>query len=418
MLQNTAAGDGMAVAEYVDALTKLCMQGHAQFARSHAEALIEADPVMGHLGRATVAGMTGDVAAARASVDAAARIAPEHPGVLQARAIVSALSGDGAGAVQAARTAARMDPSARSRNGLARMLLSVGQQAEAVVILEALVAECDDPDAHMQLAEEKKAADENASLKHLVDAFLAAPSDPRAMQSLMQILRNNAWPIGVAILARHLRTQAFNPGFRFVVDLLGIGALEYLRNTPWEGLVETPDSVYAKALLAAREVPIGAQAELAGLLIDRSRLADARTLLRSIGSMAATAAERSRHAFLDGRLAAAEGDSGRAAANYRAALTHDPLNTDAATNLVDLLIASGRPEALVEVGSVLAAIPEVVRRQELALTYNEAVWCEARGDKQRALALVRFLREGPLERFESGVGAMQLRLEGTAPVVN
>jgi hypothetical protein len=202
------------------------------------------------------------------------------------------------------------------------------------------------------------------------------------------------------------------------VDLLGLGALEYLRNSPWEALVETPDSVYAKALLAAREVPGAAQAELAGLLIDRAGEADARTLLKSIGSMAATPAERSRHAFLEGRLAGAEGDAGRALAAYRAALGHDALNTDAATDLVDHLLATGKPEALAEIASILTPIPEVVRRQVLALTFNEAVWHEVRGDKASALALVRFLREGPLERFESAVGAMQMRLEGTATVVN
>lgn len=415
---STPASNGFGVAQYVDSLTKLCMQGHAQFARAHAEAMIVADPLRGHLGRATVAAMTRDVAALRASVEAATALAPEHPGVMQAQAVLSALSGDAPRAIETARTAAKVDPSVRARNGLARMLLSNGQRPEAVAILEELVAECDDPDAHMQLAEEKRVANENASLQHLVDAFLASPSDPRPMQALMQILRNNAWPIGVALLARQLRTQAFSPGFRFVVDLLGLAALEYLRNTPWESLVETPDSVYAKALQAAREVPVAAQSELAGLLIDRGRYADARGLLRSIGTMTSTPAERSRHAFLEGRLAASERDVLRATAAYRTSLAHDPLNVDAACNLIDLLMATGKPEVFGEVAAIVNAIPDVLRRESLALTYNEAVWHEARGDKASALSLVMFLRQAPLERFESAVGAMQMRLQGAGAALN
>src|SRR5689334_337114 len=111
------------ISEYVDALTNLCMQGHAAYARSSADTELTADPLRGHLGRAAVAAATRDLATLKTEVAAAEAIAPRDPAVLQTQAVMQVLLGDAAAAVVAARAAVEVDASPRSRSGLARVLL-------------------------------------------------------------------------------------------------------------------------------------------------------------------------------------------------------------------------------------------------------------------------------------------------------
>jgi len=84
------------------------------------------------------------------------------------------------------------------------------------------------------------------------------------MQAILQELRESSWPIGVAVLARQMRATADTPALRVVADLMGLAARLYLKNTPMASLVDTPPSLFAGALEAAREVPVGAQLVVAG----------------------------------------------------------------------------------------------------------------------------------------------------------
>ena len=400
------------VDDLVDGLTRLCQGGHTRLARTLAERELAADRFRGSLALATVAGATHDRATLEASLAEARSLDPAHPAVLRASAGMSALAGDAEAARAAARAAARVDPSPRSLNGLARLLLSLGHRDEAVAILERLANERGDADAHMQLATLGGTAE--VALDHYVSAFLQAPTEPHAMQAIMTQFREGSWPIGVAVLAQHVRGTTASPGLRFVSDLVALAARLYMKGTALDGLVQTPASLFANARLAAQAMPIAAQLVLAGLFLDHGRIEDGRTLLTSLANRLATASDRAHHAFLEGRLAQAAGKPELAAERYAAALSHDPHHADAACNLISALVAQGTPEAFAEIGSVLTSIPELERRLSPMLTYNEASWLELRGKRDDALALVDFLEGAPLGVMTQALHAMRARLTARA----
>lgn len=399
----------MNITEYVDTLTRLCLQGHASYARTHATAMIEFDPLAGQLGLATVAAAALDHEGQRRAVEAARALAPRQPAVLEARAVLAATTEDPDAAVEAARAVVAAESSPRALNGLARALFASGRIDDAERTWEGLVQEFGDADAHVQLAANK--SDERAVLDHLVAAFFASPKDDRPFQQLVQIWRERSWPIGLAIYARHMRSRAETPRLKFVADVLGLAAVEFLRATGLEGLAQAPPSAHTAAVENAKAVPVAARMTLAGLLIDQGHLDAARDLLESIHDGASTEHERSGHEFLAGRLAQAKSDAVAAARHYRAALGFDSDNLDAACNLVDLLIGSQSQPALADAEKIVTGIPEIMRRSNTLMTYNEAALREALGDQATARELVRFLFETPLGHLLPAVEAMYRRLD-------
>ncbi len=399
-----------AIDEHVDALTRLCAQGHAALARTYASGLVAQDAFVGQIALAAVAAASGDLPALREAVAAASALDPHHTSVLQATAVMHAHAGETTLAVDAARAAFGAGATARGRNGLARLLLMVGKRNDAMGMLEALVAESDDAEAHMQLGALNRVYGAKEALEHYVQAFVRAPTEPAPMQAILQELRESSWPIGVAVLARQMRATADTPALRVVADLMGLAARLYLKNTPMASLLDTPPSLFAGALEAAREVPVGAQLVVAGLLLDHDRLGDTQTLLKRAAAVTMTAHERAHHAFLEGRLAQANGYPQQAVDRYEAALVHEPDYTDAACNLIEVLVGMKTPAAEERIASVIASIPEMKRRLSPMLTYNEAGWHELHGDRKTALELVAFLQGGPLGVLEPAVRAMHARL--------
>lgn len=399
-------GSPAAIDARIDALTRLCREGHRATARALAEATLAEDALAGQLALAAVAAATHDRELLDSAVSRAMALAPGHPAVLRAQAVSRALAGDRDASIAAARAAAAADPSPRSRGGLARLLLSWGERDEAVALLEQLARD-DDPDAHLQLA---TVARGDAALDHLVRAFFAAPREPAAMQALMNEFREVGWAIGTAVVAAHVRSTAASPGLRFVSDLIALATRLYLRGTPLEGLVQTPPTFFANARLAAAGAPVAAQLVLVGLFLDHGRTDDARAHNASLAARLATPQERAHHAFLEGRLAQAIGRSDLAIGHYEQALAHDPRYADAACNLMSALFAQASPAALERIGAVVASMPEWHRRSSPMLTYNEAGWLELRGARAEALALVDFLMEAPLGVLEPAVHAMRARL--------
>jgi len=406
----TATTTATLIDEHVDVVTRLCQQGHVNAARGYAAGLVVDEPLVGHVASAAVAAATGDLPALRSAVAAASALAPNHAAVLGAAAVMHALAGDAELAYETARAAFGAGATARGRNALARLMLGIGKRNDGLAMLEALVADGDDAEAHMQLGAQKRMYGPEVALEHYVAAFLRAPTEPTPMQAILHEVRESSWPVGVAVLARHMRATAETSSLRFVADLLGLAARLYLKNTPLASLVETPPTLFTGALEAAREVPVGAQLVLAGLLVDLGRVDEAQLGLSRAAPALSTPHERAHHAFLEGRLAQAAGRVQEAAVRYEAALVHEPGYTDAACNLIDVLVGIKTPAANERIASVVAEIPESKRRLNPMLTYNEAGLLEMRGDRKGALELVAFLQEGPLGVLEPAVRAMHARL--------
>lgn len=399
-----------AIDEHVDVLSRLCEQGHVASARAFARGLVHESPLVGHVAMAAVAAITGDLPTLSAAVVAAQALAPDHAAVLQAKAVMHALAGDAALAYDTARAAYGAGATAQGTNRLARLLLSIGKRNDGLNMLETLVAQHDDPEAHMQLGGQLRAQGGAAALEHYVAAFMRAPTEPATMSAILNEIREASWPIGVAVLARHLRATSDSPSLRVVADVLSLAARLYLKGSPHAELVETRESLFARVLEAASAVPAGPQLVLAGLLLDLGRDEDAQVLLTRVAAVLSSAQEHAHHAFLLGRLAQAAGQPELAIARFEAALGHDPHYTNAACNLIDVLVSSRAPNAEARSAAVVASIPEPKRRLSAIMTYNEASLLEMQGKRQAALELVAFLLEGPLGVLDPAVRAMQARL--------
>jgi tetratricopeptide (TPR) repeat protein len=371
------------------------------------------------LGSGAVYAVLGDVLALEGAVKSAVDLAPGTALVLQAEGILASLKGDTKGALskaQEALDATSTDAaSGRAQLGLARTMLAVGATdpavgAEGMQLFEDMAKYGRDPDAHLQLAAELGEKGVSSVFEHLAAAFVARPRDPSAMRELMQVFRTHGWPVGVGLVARHMRQDATTPDIRLISHLVDLAVGVYLKGASWGGLLPFADADYHSAMQASAEFSGLVRCTVASLLIDHGRFQDAGRLLTEITTVLGTPEGYAHHAFMEGRLEQAKGNFPAAVEHYARAFDIEPSHLDAACNFVDLTFTQPTPEALEAIGAVLLAIPIVARRNHLQLSYNEALWREARGETVEALKVADALLEGPLGGLAAHVGTLRARL--------
>jgi thioredoxin-like negative regulator of GroEL len=211
-------------------------------------------------------------------------------------------------------------------------------------------------------------------------------------------------------MARQVRATTESPAIRLLADVAGLASTELLRGTPAASLcVRSQEEVAAAAANAADVAPMAALT-LVGLLIDAGRAGEARALLTAIEGRTEAAEPRAMAAYLAGRIAVANSDLRGALAHFRGALALDPRHIEACATLVSLLVASPSREGLTEARAAMDRIPEWTRRATPFLTFQEALWCEAAGDRHGALELAGFLLEGQLGPLLPAVEAFKERV--------
>lgn len=300
--------------------------------------------------------------------------------------------------------------------GASRARLAVGAtdpavRAAGLQLFQDMAKYGQDPDAHMQLAAEFGAEGVGSVFEHLSAAFVARPRDPNPMRELMQVFQAHGWPVGVGLVARHMRQDGTSPDVRLISHLVDLAAGVYLKGASWGGLLPFADADYHSAMEASAEFSGLVRCTVVSLLIDHERFQDAGTLLAEITPVLGTPEDFGHHAFLKGRLHQAMGDLAAATESYALAFDIDPGHLDAACNFVDLTLTQPTPEALEAIGKALLAIPIVARRNHLQLSYNEARWREAQGETTEGLKVVDALLEGPLGDLAAHVGTLRARLQ-------
>ena len=411
-----------ALTRFVDDLSQLALGGRARTAMSIAESA--EDPLWRALGTAAVYAILGNVTALEGAVQSAVALAPNTTLVLQTEGVLASLKGDMSLSVAKAKDALSAtqggDPSGRAQLGLARTMLLAGAtdpalRAEGMELIQSMARFGQDPDAHLQLAVELGAEGVSDVFEHLAAAFVVRPRDPNAMRELMKVFKAQGWPVGAGLLARHVRETAATSETRLISHLIDLAVGIYLRGTSWSGLLPYTDADFASAIKASTEFSCQVQCTMASLLIDHARFEDANKLLTAASMTRSMSGDYAQHAFMLGRLQQAMGDLEVAAKSYAEAFDIDPTLLDAACNFADLSLAEPTPDALDAVGKVLLAIPIAARRNHLQLSYNEALWREARGEKGEALMVIDALIEGPLGALASHVGTLRARLlQGSA----
>lgn len=404
---------------HIDAMTSICLGGRRKMAMALAEA--QGDPLARALGLAAVFAALNQPDLMADAVRNAMAIAPGHTLVLQAEGMLAALRGDSAEAVVKARASVDVsDPDAtgvRAQVGLARMLLLHGlvdsaARREGVALLGDLVRYGKDADAFVTYAAVLKQDGASPSFEDAAAIFAANPRDPRAMQWLLGTFREQAWSLGVAALADHVRNTTASAELRYMAGLLRLASSLYMAHTPWAALLPVTDTLSEEVRRDSLALPPLAQLTLASLFIDLGRFTEAQRLCDRVRNRMGNPEGFAHHQFLDGRLAQARGDDARAIQHYAEAFDIWPEHLDAACNAVDLALSANDPKGLAMTGNVLARIPETVRRTHLQLSYNEARWHAAEGRKAAALAVIDALAEAPLGPLGGPVMALRERLGG------
>ncbi|MEO1273044.1 MAG: hypothetical protein AAFX99_33570, partial [Myxococcota bacterium] len=200
----------MALANHIDELTLLTLGGRVSTALALAQA--ETDPLTHALGTAAVYASIGELDPLVEAVEAAVNLDHKHSLVLQAQAIALAIQGDTASAVQKATDAATsatssIEATQRAQLGLARMMLLDGiknpnSRQEGLELLKSMANYGKDADANLILADELGM---ETKFTYLAAAFMHNPRDPRSMQQLTELFKEQSWPVGLGIVCRHIR---------------------------------------------------------------------------------------------------------------------------------------------------------------------------------------------------------------------
>jgi tetratricopeptide (TPR) repeat protein len=404
---------------HIDSLTALCLAGR----RRTAMALAEAQPnaLARALGLAAVFAALNQPDAMAAAVRNAATLAPGHTLVLQAEGMLAALRGDGADAVAKARASVDVSTSdatgVRAQVGLARMLLLHGQvdsaaRREGLALLGNLVRYGKDTDAFMTYAGVLQQEGGSPTFEDAARVFVANPRDPRAMQWVLGSFREQAWALGVATLADHVRYTTTSLELRYMAGLLRLASSLYMGRTPWAALLPVTDTVRDEVWQDSLPMPPLARLTLANLLIDLGRFEDAQRLCDEVRDRMGNPEGFAQHHYLEGRLAQTRGDHATAFHHYAEAFDIWPEHLDAACNALDLALAANDANGLAKTAHMLARIPETLRRTHVQLSYNEARWHEAEGRRAAALVVVDALAEAPLGHMGGPVMALRERLGG------
>ena len=403
------------IEDYLDHVGHLAAQGHIAAAKILADEQDPHEPLLTHLGHAMIAATRNDAAELARQVDLAAAVSPDSPHVAHARVMLHLLRGALDLAEEEARRAVALDDSTRSWRGLANVLLARGQAADAERALRELLSRHDDPDARLLLARVKaQRGDHGGALTEQAHAFLAAPADPRPFQQAIGQYRDAAWPVGVLLLSRVTRGGEHPPEVQVMLDLIAMQMLAQIGENPVREMLAVDDDTVQGLVQASASLPPSVQLRVARVLIDHGRR-EVATVVGRLDHGAMGAADRAEVAFCEGLALAKQRRVDEALGAYGRAVDAFPSHWEAACNAVNLCLERRTPEALEQAGHIITKVPEAVRRQQPAMTFNEAVWLDTVGRTAEARRLVAWLREGPTGNLEPAVKAFEAKLLKSTP---
>jgi len=399
---------------WIDDLARLAMRGHIGLAHSLAEERRGSNPFAAYLAHAMIAAAVNDRQALSGYARTAAAVAPDHPLVAQALAMMHLTEGELELAETEARRAVALAPGPRSQSGLARVLMAAGKRSEAEATLQTLVRGHDDAEARLDLgALRDQQGDHMGALAHYARAFALAPTDSRALQRAMQMYREAAWPIGVAMLTRVTRGGAHPPDVYYLLDMLALSALRLIDEEPLRELLGISDGVVDSARAIGKALSPAAQLRLVRTLIDTSRDADARAVCDAVEAEASLPQDVAELAFCQAILLQRAGKIDDAIVHNERAVDAHEAHWEAATNGASLLLARRDKASLERATRLIERVPLVLRRLHAPLSFNEALILEARGRHEAAAALIIHLGEAPLGELEEPVKRVRERLVRT-----
>jgi tetratricopeptide (TPR) repeat protein len=384
-----------ALEEQLDHLANLAGQGHATHARTLADRSRERAPLAWHLGHAAIAAVLQDLPALTTHAEAAERLAPDDPLVLQALAMRAMLAGDGDEAERQARRALHRDESPRAQRGLANIQLRLGRLEDAERTLRELVSRApSDGYAMKQLGKVRRLrGDEAGALAWFARAFAADPTDTEPVDLTIGMYREAGWPIGALVLSRVTREGVHPPEVGVLLDLVALVLMGRLSpDLPGREAFDATVPAVRGLVADSVDMPVMAQLRVARALVDSGKTTEALAILGRTASPAAAdaSATLAEWRFVLGLAEEQRGDKDAALAAWEGAVEADPQAWEAACNASALAMELGHLE---RAAAVLARVPTPLKRLRPQLLFNEAVYCKNTGRHREAWTRAAWLRE-------------------------
>lgn len=396
-----------------DRVAALLAAGDRHAARALVEAVAASEPAGAELGRAAIALFDRDAQAvlehARRAIDLGA-VGPGH----QYSALGHLAAEDADAAIEDARKAVELEPSARARSNLASVLLATGHPGDASPILQQLrVEQPSDADVLLNLGiAASQLGDLGEAIVCYSQAFDRRPTDTRPLEQLLEMFADVGKWLGAAAALQLSRSGQPPPEVEVALDMVQVRLVQLIANgVPRRAVDDDTDRTIERLVANALARGPETQLAVARTLLDLDREADARKLVDAIverhaRTPLASAAARALAMYLQGHLAARDGDRSRALELYAQSFANDARRIEACTAAISLLLEDGSADAFAAIPSWLERVPATDRQLDPGLVFNEAVFLarserfgEARDRLERVLKLTD--GDGPLAELAS-----------------
>jgi len=384
--------------DLIERLERLFAAGDVAQARAVIDAHAASDPRHA-LGLAALAAHDRDAARCAEHAARAQALAPDEPSPQHYLAVAALMRGDRAAAEGHARTAVARGGGVRSLGLLANLELGAGKVTEAEATYRRMLEL--DPTSVQALngvgACRYKQQDLDDAVTWFSRAFDRDPTDPAPIRSLMNMYGDAGRVLGAIALANLTRDRHHDEESNVALDLMMLHLNHVLMGgTPAPNIVPDADEAVAAVLRSSARRPPRVRLGAARALIDCQRHDDARRIVAELDGQDLSPADRGNAEYVRGLLAQHAGDAQRALAAYEAAVAADGRRWDACCNAMTLLLDRGDPDSLARAARLLGEIPAEVKGTSPQLMFNEAVYlhragrpAEARVGVERVLAATR-----------------------------
>ncbi len=246
----------------------------------------------------------------------------------------------------------------------------------------------EDPQACAELATvTAQLGDYASAIDHDARAWALRPDDPAPIQHILAILVDSGKWLG-AMTAFEIVRQGARAETAFALDLAAAQVFRRITNVfPPRGAHQDADRLIERLVANSCERSVAAQTAVVRSLIDLGRISDASALLERIATATASTNDRAHIYFLRAALCERAGDSVAAISFYEQALALDARRSDAAINLISMLLESPDPDASTRIATVLSRLDASVRELP-EVRFNEAIHLRRIGEQEDARALL------------------------------
>jgi thioredoxin-like negative regulator of GroEL len=259
-------------------------------------------------------------------------------------------------------------------------------QTRANELRRQLAERPDDVAARAELARvTAELGDYASAIDHDAQAWTRCPEDPMPMLHMLGMLVDSGKWLGALVAIEIARTGA-HPDTALVLDLAATEAFRQIGGVfPPRGARPEADAIIDRLVASCRMRRVSLQAAIARTLIDLGRTTEAATLLDQAREVTETS-DLAHVCFLKGLLCERAGDLAGAATLYQQAHDLDG-RTDAALNLLSILVESPEPAAATQTAALLARLGSPLRELPL-VRFREAIHLRRIGDHDAATTLL------------------------------